>query len=67
MLPTAIWGEKTGTYANSERRVSKVNGAAVPPGAARPDFDIFLAVAEELGVREALYPGWTDPQDAFDE
>ena len=27
MLPAAIWGEKEGTYTNSERRVSKVNRA----------------------------------------
>ena len=25
VLPAAIWGEKEGTYTNSERRVSKVN------------------------------------------
>ena len=67
VLPAAIWGEKTGTYTNSERRVSKVNQAVEPPGEARSDFDIFLAIAEELGVRERLYPGWTGPQDAFEE
>ena len=52
VLPAAIWGEKEGTYTNSERRVSKVNGAVNPPGEARSDFDIFLAVAERLGCRE---------------
>ena len=67
VLPAAIWGEKEGTYTNSERRVSKVNKAVEPPGEARPDFDIFLAVAEKLGCREELYPGWRVPEDAFDE
>jgi assimilatory nitrate reductase catalytic subunit len=67
VLPAAIWGEKEGTYTNSERRVSKVNKAVDPPGQARPDFDIFLAVAEKLGVKEQLYPGWKTPEDAFDE
>ena len=43
VLPAAIWGEKEGTYTNSERRVSKVNKAVEPPGEARSDFDIFLA------------------------
>ena len=52
VLPAAIWGEKEGTYTNSERRVSKVNKAVEPPGEARSDFDIFLAVAEKLGCRE---------------
>lgn len=65
VLPAAIWGEKEGTYTNSERRVSKVNPIVTPPGEARSDFDIFLAVAERLGVKEELYPGWRTPHDAF--
>jgi assimilatory nitrate reductase catalytic subunit len=67
VLPAAIWGEKEGTYTNSERRVSKVNAAVQPPGDARSDFDIFLAVAERLGCREELFPGWSGPGDAFEE
>ena len=67
MLPAAIWGEKEGTYTNSERRVSKVNRAVDPPGDARADFDIFLDVAAALGVREDLFPGWSSPRDAFEE
>jgi anaerobic selenocysteine-containing dehydrogenase len=67
VLPAAIWGEKEGTYTNSERRVSKVNRAVDPPGEARPDFDIFLAIAEKLGCREELFPGWTSARHAFEE
>ena len=67
VLPAAIWGEKEGTYTNSERRVSKVNKAVEPQGEARSDFDIFLALAEKLGCREELFPGWTSPEDAFNE
>jgi anaerobic selenocysteine-containing dehydrogenase len=67
MLPAAMWGEKEGTYTNSERRVSKVNRAVAPPGEARPDFDIFLDLAGALGVRDELFPGWTKPADAFEE
>ncbi len=67
VLPAAIWGEKEGTYTNSERRVSKVNSAVAPPGEARSDFDIFLTIAERLGCREELFPGWRSPADAFDE
>jgi anaerobic selenocysteine-containing dehydrogenase len=67
VLPAAIWGEKEGTYTNSERRVSKVNAAVAPPGEARPDFDIFVGLAERLGVREELFPGWSGPRDAFEE
>ncbi|MFP5319515.1 MAG: molybdopterin oxidoreductase family protein [Acidimicrobiia bacterium] len=67
VLPAAIWGEKDGTYTNSERRVSRVRKAVEPPGQARSDFDIFLAVAQQAGVRDDLYPGWTGPEDAFEE
>ncbi|MEO7190843.1 MAG: nitrate reductase [Vicinamibacterales bacterium] len=67
VLPAAIWGEKEGTYTNSERRVSKVNKAVEPPGQARTDFDIFLALADSLGCKEELFPGWTGPRDAFEE
>ena len=67
VLPAAVWGEKDGTYTNSERRVSRVRKAVEPPGEARSDFDIFLGVAEALGAREELYPGWSGPEDAFDE
>lgn len=67
VLPAAIWGEKEGTYTNSERRVSKVNPAVAPPGEARSDFDIFLALARELGCAEELFPGWSAPEHAFEE
>jgi anaerobic selenocysteine-containing dehydrogenase len=66
-LPAAIWGEKEGTYTNSERRVSKVNRAVDPPGEARSDFDIFLALGKQLGCYDELFPGWMQPQDAFEE
>jgi len=67
VLPAAIWGEKEGTYTNSERRVSKVNRAVDPPGESKSDFEIFLAIAEGLGCREELFPGWTSPRHTFEE
>jgi predicted molibdopterin-dependent oxidoreductase YjgC len=67
VLPAAIWGEKDGTYTNSERRVSRVRAAVPPPGAARPDFDIFLEVADRWGCRDELFAGWSTPRDAFEE
>lgn len=67
VLPAAIWGEKEGTYTNSERRVNKVNRAVDAPGEARTDFEIFLDLAERLGCRAELFPGWTEPKDAFEE
>ena len=67
VLPAAIWGEKEGTYTNSERRVSKVNRAVAPPAEAKPDFEIFLDFASALGVRDELFPSWSSPRDAFEE
>jgi assimilatory nitrate reductase catalytic subunit len=67
VLPAAMWGEKEGTYTNSERRVSKVNRAVPPPEEARADFDIFLQLAGVLGVRDELFAGWTEPAHAFEE
>ena len=67
VLPAGVWGEKEGTYTNSERRVSKVNQAVSPPGEAKPDFDIFLMVAKEMGIYDRLFPNWTEPEDAFNE
>ena len=67
VLPAAIWGEKSGTFTNSERRVSLVRKAVEPPGESRADFDIFLGLAERWGCRDELFDGWTDPADAFAE
>jgi anaerobic selenocysteine-containing dehydrogenase len=67
VLPAAIWGEKDGSYTNSERRASRVQAAVAPPGEAKADFDIFLAVADRWGCRDELFPGWSTPGDAFDE
>ncbi|RRA49604.1 molybdopterin oxidoreductase family protein [Acidipila sp. EB88] len=65
VLPGAIWGEKQGTYTNSERRIGKVNPVLPPPGEARADFDIFLDIAHRLGVKEELFRGWTSTHDAW--
>jgi len=67
VLPAAIWGEKEGTFTNSERRVSRVRAAVAPPGEARTDFDIFLALARRWGCADELFAGWRSPRDAFDE
>jgi anaerobic selenocysteine-containing dehydrogenase len=67
VLPAAIWGEKDGTYTNSERRVSRVRTAVEPPGEARSDFAIFLDLARRWGCADELFPGWMAPDDAFTE
>jgi anaerobic selenocysteine-containing dehydrogenase len=67
VLPAAMWGEKDGTMTNSERRVSRCRAAVAPPGEARTDFDIVLAIAERWGCADELFSGWTAPADAFEE
>ena len=67
VLPTAVWGEKSGSYTNSERRASRVRQAVSPPGEAKADFDIFMDLARVLGVSDELFPKWRGPADAFAE
>jgi assimilatory nitrate reductase catalytic subunit len=64
VLPAAGWGEKAGTFINSERRIGRVQPVADPPGEARPDFEIFRALAEAWGCGD-LVAEWTDPEAAF--
>lgn len=45
VLPAASAFEKDGTFMNAERRVQRVRKALDPPGAAKPDWQIFQLVA----------------------
>lgn len=64
-LPAAQWGEKTGTYTNSERRVNLAERAVNPPGMAKTDLEIIQLVAKRLGAEEAF--AWPDPEAVFEE
>jgi assimilatory nitrate reductase catalytic subunit len=64
VLPAAGWGEKLGTFINSERRVGLVQPVAEPPGEARTDFEIFRSLAAAWGCGE-LVREWRDPEAAF--
>ena len=50
VLPTATFAEKEGTYTNMSRHVQRVAPAVLPEGQSRPDFDIFIDIAKELGT-----------------
>jgi anaerobic selenocysteine-containing dehydrogenase len=65
VLPAAGWGEKEGTFINSERRIGRVRAVRTPPGEARSDFAIFRAVAEAWGCGE-LFAGWDTPEAVFE-
>lgn len=68
ILSAATWGEKEGTYTNSERRCNRANKAVEPLGDTKSDFDIILELSKHFeGVNESLFPSWTKPIDAFNE
>lgn len=63
-LPAAGWGEKSGTFINSERRIGVFHSVARAPGEARTDFAIFHALAEAWGC-ESLIQEWQSPEAVF--
>jgi assimilatory nitrate reductase catalytic subunit len=64
VLPAAGWGEKEGTFINSERRFGLIKKVARAPGQALADLHIFRLIAEHWGCGE-LFRGWTDPEAVF--
>lgn len=65
VLPAAGWGEKEGTFINSERRIGLSRKVARAPGLALSDFAIFKLIAETWGCGE-LFRNWQSPAAAFD-
>jgi len=65
VLPAAGWGEKSGTFINSERRIGVVRPVARAPGRALTDFRIFQLVAESWGCGE-MFRRWRDPEAVFE-
>lgn len=51
VLPAAAWGEKDGTYTNSERRVNRLRQVSRPPGLSKQDWQIFKEIARRMGHR----------------
>ncbi|HEX6274627.1 MAG TPA: nitrate reductase [Polyangiaceae bacterium] len=64
LLPAAGWGEKEGTFINSERRVGLLKKVCQAPGQALADFSIVKLVAEAWGVGE-LFRRFSDPEATF--
>jgi assimilatory nitrate reductase catalytic subunit len=63
-LPAAGWGEKEGTFINSERRVGLIKRVSLAPGQALADFYIFKLIAEAWGCGE-LFRRWSTPEAVF--
>src|SRR5690606_32635770 len=64
LLPAAAWGEKEGTFINSERRIGVMKRVAEEPGQALADFHIFQLVAEAWGCDD-LFQRWESPEAVF--
>ncbi len=64
VLPAAAWGEKDGTFINSERRIGLVKKVSKSPGEALSDFNIFKLVAHYWGCAH-LFRDWTSPERVF--
>lgn len=64
VLPAAGWGEKEGTFINSERRIGVVKKVRRAPGLALSDFSIFKLVAEYWGCGP-MFRRWETPAAAF--
>ncbi|HSP43965.1 MAG TPA: molybdopterin-dependent oxidoreductase, partial [Luteolibacter sp.] len=64
VLPAAGWGEKTGCFINSERRIGTTKAVRRAPGLALSDFRIFRLISRAWGCGD-MFSEWTDPEAAF--
>jgi len=63
VLPGASFAEKTGTFANTERRVQIAHKAIEPPGQARADWEIIVDLSNRVG----LPTPFTSPSEVMEE
>ena len=69
VLPAAGWGEKVGTFTNTNRVVHLSEKAVEPPGEAKSDLDIFLIYAQAMGLQDRDHQpllSWSTPEEAFE-
>jgi predicted molibdopterin-dependent oxidoreductase YjgC len=64
VFPASSFAEKDGTFTNTERRVNLVRTAVPPPGNARVDREIVIAMAKALG---ADWPEYPDAESVWNE
>jgi len=50
IFPAATWGEVTGVYISSERRLNICQQGGIPPEGCRPDLDMVIDKAKEIGT-----------------
>lgn len=64
VLPAAAWGEREGTFINSERRIGRTRKIRKAPGIALADFSIYRLLAEYWGCGE-MFRDWDTPEKVF--
>jgi assimilatory nitrate reductase catalytic subunit len=64
ILPAAGWGEKDGTFINSERRIGVIKKVRRAPGLALSDFNIFQLIAQAWGCANQ-FSRWKSPEAVF--
>jgi assimilatory nitrate reductase catalytic subunit len=64
VLPAAAWGEKDGTFINSERRIGRIKKVAKAPGLSLADFAIFRLISHYWGCGD-MFRDWTDAETVF--
>lgn len=64
VLPAAGWGEKDGTFINSERRIGVFKKVRRAPGQALSDFSIFRLIADKWGCGK-MFEKWDSPAAVF--
>ncbi|MDQ3867672.1 MAG: molybdopterin-dependent oxidoreductase, partial [Actinomycetota bacterium] len=69
VFPAALWGEKTGTFTNTDRTVHLSEQAIEPPGDARSDLAIWVEYARRMEFRDkdgARLVKWSTPEETFE-
>jgi formate dehydrogenase major subunit len=67
ILPASAFPEKTGSFTNTDRYVQMGRRALNPPGQARQDLDIIIALARHLGLDWSYGTGDAAAAAVFDE
>jgi nitrate reductase (cytochrome) len=65
VLPAAMWVEKEGVYSSAERRYHMIHKLVDPPGEAKSDLEILVALADRLGHGDLIKS--RTPRDVWDE
>lgn len=63
-FPAAGWGEKDGTFINSERRIGLAKKVKRAPGVALSDFNILKLAANSFGLSDE-FNKWESPEEVF--